>query len=76
MRQSLNQLQQEAARVGLYVSYYNPGDNPNFKISETATGYFQTQSKNTLFRCTKACEVSAFLFGYGCGKDSQNVLDS
>ena len=64
MRDSLKQVQQDAAAVGLFVDYYNPGDNPQFKVSTRDVPYFAMSSNDVVHRCTTLKGVRKFLATY------------
>lgn len=64
MRDSLKQVQKDAARVGLFVTYYNPGDNPQFKVATVDADYFALTSYQTVHRCTTLKAVRKFVEGY------------
>ena len=64
MRDSLKQVQQDAAAVGLFVAYYNPGDNQQFKVATVDADYFALSSYHTVHRCTTLKGVRKFLTTY------------
>jgi hypothetical protein len=68
MRDSLKKVQADALGLGLYVEYYNPGDNPQFKVATVPGDYFGLRSNNVVFRASKLSTVRQFLNRYVKGK--------
>ena len=64
MRDSLKQVQADAAEKGLFVAYYNPGDNPQFKVATVDVNYFAMTSYQTVKRCTTLKAVRKFVDNY------------
>lgn len=64
MRYTLKQANEDAARLGLYVTYYNAGGNPQWKVASADKPYHALGAGETLFRATSGSLVSAFLEGY------------
>lgn len=67
MRHTLNALRVIASHHGLYISYYNPGDNPQYKVTTTDDGYFAASGATTVFRAKRLADVSTFLDGVAYG---------
>jgi len=49
---------------GLFLTYNNPGDNPNFKLSKVNKDYFALSHNEVIFRCKKLSQVVKFLEKY------------
>lgn len=64
MRYTLKQANADAARLGLYVTYYNAGGNPQWKVATADKPYHTLSAGETLFRATSGHLVSVFLEGY------------
>lgn len=68
MRDSLKKVQADALGLGLYVEYYNPGDNPQFKVATVPGDYFGLHSNDVVFRASRLSKVRQFLNQYAEAK--------
>lgn len=74
MRYTLKQANDDAARLGLYVTYYNAGNNPQWKVATSDKPYHALSAGETLLRATSGHLVSAFLEGYFVAYRFHSVL--
>jgi hypothetical protein len=66
-RQTLKALRTDAGKMGLFVLYYNPGDNPQYKVTTRDVDFHAPTAGQTLFRGSKLSAVGFFLDGYFAG---------
>lgn len=61
MRNTRKAVELEARGKGLFLSYYNPGDNPTFKLATVDADYFAVSSSETVGRFKTLKQVRKFL---------------
>lgn len=54
--------------LGLFLTYYNPGDNPTYQLATVDVSYFAVSSSQQVYRAKTLKDIRAFLTGYAEGK--------
>ncbi len=70
MRNSIKAVRHAARNCGLHIAYYNPGDNPTYKVLTRDVDYFAASSSETLIRAKSLRTAAKFVERY-CTKKSR-----
>lgn len=65
----MEELEEEARRVGLYVTSYSPGDGvTRYRFTREPADYFAASGANKLYTALGLKEARTFIEGFGSGR--------